>query len=623
MTVEEFNQRADELSAALISEDIDKAVALDEELVLAVGKDSRVRLSYSSIPPRLLVYYSCNRMLLRLKQGRVEEAAFCMNDVAEVLFHSGFHEDVYFLLNYLAENRGGHDIFSGPYEVACDYLMMAVLCQNSFMAMSLSFYWKARIIFSRLGHADIAQFIGNLIKAQSFLVSIRYKQVDEEGSILFEHYSGRLKGIKIEVPDPQADRKLEWPQNRFSDNNSLTPEERGKIFGPLKPHHKTMEEDMMLSKHWERFNYKESLLERADLSGRTNSRLPNLLEVMEMICYEEEKYALRCKNNGIADSILGDAHDWDANLDRVVEDDGRYRFFPKGIINDVYYRGQAAYYEDCKPSLYRGKSRRDVFIERVKLCEFSILIHKHPSSKVFTEGCGGQLNDGSYESHEIFIDEEALSQHYGILTEYMDLTADKWVAAFFACTDYKRGIKGERDTYEQHASSGTGIFYIYNDKKKKKYSGELRPVGLQPFSRPVLQAGYVMKMSGRQNFNTLSHGVRFRHDDRCTSIVYWLFNKAMKIQPEEVIEAKAKRIVEEKRCFSRDAFALAHKKFYLSLNDREYARMIKRYGLQMQDEPLVDFTSAELEMAQQEFGLQNWKLIRNVIGQEMMQVKIE
>lgn len=163
---------------------------------------------------------------------------------------------------------------------------------------------------------------------------------------------------------------------------------------------------------------------------------------MDILCYEEEKYALRCLEKKLTMTILGDAHDYGRNLDVVVDDGGHFLFLPKGIINGLYYRGQAKFFDKCYPSLYRNKTAREIFIERVKLCEFSLLLQKHPSSRLFAEGYSAPLNDGSMESHEMYIDEEALAQHYGILTEYPDLTADKWVAAFFACTDYHRTPSG-------------------------------------------------------------------------------------------------------------------------------------------------------------------------------------
>lgn len=459
---------------------------------------------------------------------------------------------------------------------------------------------------------------------QCSLLAEMFKADDPEGAAMFGQFAESLKGIELVVPNPDAPRKLEWPKNPFGEHKDLTPEQRKEIYGPMNPRLETLEDEKMLSSHWPTFEYEGSMIarfERETASARAN--LPNILEVLDILCYEEEKYALRCMNTRLTSVLLGDPHDSDGNLDRVVGEDGRFLFLSKGIINGIYYRGQAKFYDICKPSLLRDKTEKERFVERIKLCEFSILLQKHPSSKMFVEGYGDTLNDGHVESHELFVDEEALAQHYGILTEYLDLTADKWVAAFFACTDYHHTPSGQRDDYVNHTTEDNGVLYIYQDIKEKKYSGELHPVGLQPFSRPVHQAGYVLKMENSQNFNDQSHAIRFRFDSGCSSIVYWLFDQSMKIQPEEVIELKAKRIVEETTTFSRAAYELAHQRYFSELSDEDYWHMVADNELKVQESPLVDFTPEELEMARQnDFSIQNGSLMRRVMSHQIMTMEL-
>ena len=425
-----FFDMQEEFAAALIKGDLAGAAVLDEKMIGLVGTDGYVDSNKARfVPPRPLMWYSSNRAILRIRQGRVEEAAFCMNDVARIMHTSGLDQDIYFMLDTLAENRGKHDIFSSPYEVACDYLMMAVLCQYEFLAMSLSFLWKARTIFTKLGNADIAHFIDGLIGLQSSLIAAVFKEDDPEGAALFSNFSESLNGIDLVVPDPETPRKLEWPKAPFArDHSSLTPEQRKEIFAPMAPRQQTLEDLRMISEHWPSFEYKDSEIDKLSRKSEVDvENLPNILQVMDIVCYEEEKYALRCRTRELTMRILEDPHDNDGNLDRVVDGDGHFIFLPKGIIHGLYYRGQAKYFKKCRPSLFRDRTDKEQFLERVKLCEFSILLRKHPSSQPFTEGYGTPLNDGRVESHEMLIDEEALAQHYGILTEYIDLTADKWV----------------------------------------------------------------------------------------------------------------------------------------------------------------------------------------------------
>ena len=92
----------------------------------------------------------------------------------------------------------------------------------------------------------------------------------------------------------------------------------------------------------------------------------------------------------------------------------------------------------------------------------------------------------------------------------------------------------------------------------------------------------------------------------------------MKIQSEEIIELKAKRIVEETTTFSRAAFDLAHQRYFSHLSNDEFWSKVSAYGLRPQEDPLVDFTQEELEKAKSEFGLQNGHLMRTVMSRQVM-----
>ena len=130
-------------------------------------------------------------------------------------------------------------------------------------------------------------------------------------------------------------------------------------------------------------------------------------------------------------------------------------------------------------------------------------------------------------------------------------------------------------------------------------------------------------MDNDQNFNDQAHAIRFRFDSGCSSIVYWLFDQSMKIQPEEVIELKAKRIVEESITFSRAAYELAHQRYFSELSDEDYWHMVADYDLKVQEPPLVDFTSEELEMARQnDFAIQNGSLMRRVMSHQIMTMEL-
>lgn len=130
-------------------------------------------------------------------------------------------------------------------------------------------------------------------------------------------------------------------------------------------------------------------------------------------------------------------------------------------------------------------------------------------------------------------------------------------------------------------------------------------------------------MDNSQNFNEQAHAIRFRFDSGCTSIIYWLFDQSMKIQPEEVVELKAKRIVEETSTFSRAAYELAHQRYFSKMANDDFWHLVNDYALTVQDSPLVDFTDEEIELAKQnDFTIQNVSLMRRVMSHQIMTIDL-
>ena len=63
-----------------------------------------------------------------------------------------------------------------------------------------------------------------------------------------------------------------------------------------------------------------------------------------------------------------------------------------------------------------------VFIERLKACEFELVINEHPLTKIFKDQTVINYPDGHQQSIHLNVDPLALAQHYGISTELLDLT---------------------------------------------------------------------------------------------------------------------------------------------------------------------------------------------------------
>lgn len=324
------------------------------------------------------------------------------------------------------------------------------------------------------------------------------------------------------------------------------------------------------------------------------SKLPTLLDVLERISLKEEVWHL----NKTPFRHLFPTHYQEGMYSSVVDSDGNTFLLPLEILPFTYYRGEAECHKPCKPSLYRKTMNpAKVFVERLKACEFELVINDHPLTKIFKNQTVINFPDGNQQLIHLNIDPLALAQHYGIYTELLDLTVNKWVAAFFACTRLNSmGI------YEPiHDSDSYGMFYIYGMQDQSSdmvsshgfYDRKLKPIGLQPFSRPGEQGGYVLRMTKEEDFNKLCKTkIKFRHDPIVSDLIFNYANRSKKLFPYEPIQDKAK-IICSSHTFSEAACNLVKQKYYPSTPQLLIEAWMQNQHVTIHRGRLVTFTEIE------------------------------
>jgi len=581
----------------LNTHDMDGAKKLDIVLIEYLGKNGRV-VPREDAPPTLQIMYAYNRAMLRLNRDEIEAAVLAMIDVAEIIRCYEMWNELYFVLWMLAKHKGRHDQFDQAFQYACDNLMMGIVCQIKFPALSLSLLWKAEKSFMKFGRMNTVEFVKGFRQLQYKLIAFEYKKVDINGAILFEEKAKSLGNINM--------RLSSIDESEFLDHNPIEQEVLSenlrKVFKELNEHIPTLKEWSLYWNNFPDYKVSESMLVKkyGRNSEEKKNKLPNLLELMEAVSYDEEKYALIYDKSPLGVSFP--FHEEWNELDKTTNNEDELLFLPRCRVKNWYYRGQTCYYKNCQPTLRRIKDKNKVFKERLKLCEFSIIVNKHPVSKMFELGLSTQTRSGDVQHCKMLVNDIALAQHYGIHTEYLDLTTDKWTAAFFACSDYIKGDELEKDSYKPHEGNEEGVFYVFRDKSPSVNNWKLHPIGIQPNARPTKQSAYVLKIENNQNFNEIAYGIRFKHESRCSSIIYKLFNESKGILPPEVIEKKVKAIVDS-NIFSQLALDSAHKRFYSHLIDTEFNELLTGCSVEIVSKPIVDFLQDELEEAYREFEL--------------------
>lgn len=322
----------------------------------------------------------------------------------------------------------------------------------------------------------------------------------------------------------------------------------------------------------------------------SHNQLPTLLDILNDIALREELNAL----DKSTFSFYFNNHDSAGKFEIIQTKTGDFVLSPIPSLWNTYYRGESSVHEPCKASIFRDYvTREQRFIERIKTSQMGLLIDEYPLTHIFSNGIDVPLVNDEYQICNLTIDHFAIAQHYGLKTDLLDFTSDKWVAAFFASTYYKNGkyFPIEDDTKQ-------GLFYIYNPMPEFPGSNiynEFRPVGLQPFSRPGEQKGFVLKLNEQDDLNKMNvTKIRFRHDKSISHLIYNYSNRSNKLFPEDVLVEKV-NFINKSNVFSFKSLELTKKVFYSNMSNSDWTLLVEASGLLFQKDSIISFSNKEVD----------------------------
>lgn len=265
-------------------------------------------------------------------------------------------------------------------------------------------------------------------------------------------------------------------------------------------------------------------------------------------------------------------------LYRDRKTDGFIMQYPHGTVigqgaHNSYYRGENQIYDSTQPSLYRSLEKLTDdekkiyrFVADMRISEFQIFLNKFEIVQAWQEKYGTVL----YES---------LAQHYGMETEWLDITSDLDVALFFATCKYDNTNKQwlpltKTDTERNEKTQYGVIFHIPGWKTDitsmtagltEDYADNvILPIGYQPFMRCHSQHGYgiCMKKPFPLQEDVKFEKLRFRHDEKFSRGIFEKMDCGKKIYPQEGLVEFSDVIEEIKRTtiFSTAAYRNALEK---------------------------------------------------------------
>jgi hypothetical protein len=193
-----------------------------------------------------------------------------------------------------------------------------------------------------------------------------------------------------------------------------------------------------------------------------------------------------------------------------------------------FFRGQTAAYSRLVPTLYRkyadvsGLSLRSRLVLRRSDGEERLeFVNPHYDPEFDKEFSFSRLKclevatliEQRFPDFPRAINAEALCQHYGLSTPFLDFTENLTVAAFFAT---HRLIDGRWEP----SRTGTGVMYVIQPPEDKDHLLFFE-IGIQPLARPFAQKGSLLYVE--PGLNLLDHPAvgtfGFYHDESCSRAV--------------------------------------------------------------------------------------------------------
>lgn len=265
-------------------------------------------------------------------------------------------------------------------------------------------------------------------------------------------------------------------------------------------------------------------------------------------------------------------------LYRDIKTVGFMMQYPHGVVirqgeRNSYYRGENQIFPRSQPSLYRSlekfssEKERQLyrFIADMRIAEFGIFLCRLGITQFWLNNYGSVLF-------------EPLAQHYGLETEWLDITNDFNVALFFATCgwDGKQWYPLTKSDTEGDASRQYGVIFhipqwqaasqsmmdgLEIDGKEKYIHNSILPIGFQPFMRCHSQYAYGIHMKEPyplQNDFTFEK-LYFRHNEKLSKAVFDMMDGGKKVYPQEGLN-EFQDVIQDIRnanVFSEEAFQYA------------------------------------------------------------------
>jgi len=266
-----------------------------------------------------------------------------------------------------------------------------------------------------------------------------------------------------------------------------------------------------------------------------------------------------------------------------------YGVLAKQPLLSNYYRGERCLYGNSKPTIHRnvpeGKQEQllHYFIANMRIVAFNEFIKQLDLVK-------------NWKWSVILF--EALAQHYGIATDFLDITNDLEVALFFACCKFENGkwrVLNKNDFVDEKSKHGV-LFKVSSDTFYG--SNRLLPIGFQPLMRCHRQHAYILSMDSHEDlyFDKQFAAYIFEHDEDFCNEIFELSEMGKRIFPnyESMLLTEAISNINNAKYFSEKVFDSTYSFIYnfryieYNVGKNELLFLLNKNGIEIKEISLVD-----------------------------------
>ena len=271
-------------------------------------------------------------------------------------------------------------------------------------------------------------------------------------------------------------------------------------------------------------------------------------------------------------------------------DPTKVTLYPSGREMGVFYRGERKDHGCCKASFSRLNGSQERLLARLRLCEFKLLLHRHPIIE-FVENTDFHINTPGYNAR-LFVDYDAIAQHYGICTPFLDVTSDILVSAFFAVAKYCQ----ENDKWHTSENEKYGILYRCKYDDMIKLGLSITPVGKQYFNRPGRQSAFVLDMGCMDDLTQvdLVEKIYFRHDKNADRLILDICQQGQSYFPKDSLGDAAK-VVKTQMSLSKEAVVNCKNKYYESESMENFVEHLINSNIEIIGQPVVEWNKTQIE----------------------------